>query len=85
MTGAFGNSYSYDAVGNQTSRTVGGVSYTQSFDYDNRLVGVAGGQRRCQLPVRRRWQPRQGHGGRRDDRLPRRAVRVAERRGDAIL
>ena len=43
VTAAFGNSYGYDAVGNQTSRTVGGVAYTQTFDYDNRLTGVAGG------------------------------------------
>ncbi len=43
VTGAFGNSYGYDAVGNQTSRTIAGTAYTQSFDYDNRLLGVAGG------------------------------------------
>jgi len=43
VTAAFGASYSYDAVGNQTGRTVGGVAYAQTFDYDNRLVGVAGG------------------------------------------
>ena len=43
VTAAFGNAYGYDAVGNQTGRTVGGVAYTQTFDYDNRLTGVAGG------------------------------------------
>ena len=43
VTAAFGNSYGYDAVGNQTSRTIAGTAYTQSFDYDNRLLGVAGG------------------------------------------
>jgi len=43
VTAAFGNAYGYDAVGNQTSRTISGVAYTQSFDYDNRLAGVAGG------------------------------------------
>ncbi len=43
VTTAFGNSYGYDPVGNQTSRTVGGMAYTQSFDYDSRLLGVAGG------------------------------------------
>ncbi|MFZ1708847.1 MAG: hypothetical protein WAW20_09660, partial [Anaerolineae bacterium] len=43
VTGAFGNAYGYDAVGNQTSRTIGGIAYTQAFDYDNRLLGVAGG------------------------------------------
>jgi YD repeat-containing protein len=43
VTAAFGNSYSYDAVGNQTSRIVAGSTYTQTFDYDNRLTAVAGG------------------------------------------
>jgi YD repeat-containing protein len=43
VTGAFGNTYTYDANGNQTSRVIGGTSYTQTFDYDNRLTGVAGG------------------------------------------
>ena len=37
------NAYGYDAVGNQTNRTIAGTAYTQSFDYDNRLLGVAGG------------------------------------------
>jgi RHS repeat-associated protein len=43
VTTAFGNAYGYDGVGNQTSRTVSGVAHTQSFDYDNRLIAVAGG------------------------------------------
>ena len=45
-----GSVLSNDPVGNQTSRTIAGVSYTQSFDYDiiprqrdNRLVAVSGG------------------------------------------
>jgi RHS repeat-associated protein len=43
VTAAFGNTYSYDAVGNQTSRLIAGTAYTQTFDYDNRLTTVAGG------------------------------------------
>ncbi len=43
VTAAFGNSYGYDAVGNQTSRIIAGSTYTQTFDYDNRLTAVAGG------------------------------------------
>ncbi len=43
VTAAFGNSYGCDAVGNQTSRLVAGSTYTQTFDYDNRLTAVAGG------------------------------------------
>lgn len=42
VTAAFGNSYGYDAVGNQTSRIVAGSTYTQTFDYDNRLTLVTG-------------------------------------------
>ncbi len=42
VTGAFGNNYGYDANGSQTSRIIAGTPYTQTFDYDNRLVGVAG-------------------------------------------
>ncbi len=30
-------------MGNQTSRLVAGSTYTQTFDYDNRLTAVAGG------------------------------------------
>ncbi len=36
-----GESYSYDANGNMTSRTEGGSTYTQTFDAENRLVSVA--------------------------------------------
>ena len=35
--------YSYDANGNQTSRTIGGVPYTFAYDYENRLTAIAGG------------------------------------------
>jgi RHS repeat-associated protein len=35
-----GESYSYDANGNMTSRTEGGVTYTQNFDAENRLTSV---------------------------------------------
>ena len=37
-----GRSYGYDANGNQTTRTVGGQTYTLSYDAENRLVGVSG-------------------------------------------
>jgi RHS repeat-associated protein len=43
VTAAFGNSYGYDANGNQTSRTVGGVTYTFTYDRENRLTAVSGG------------------------------------------
>ncbi|MDQ3247737.1 MAG: hypothetical protein M3Q45_00885, partial [Chloroflexota bacterium] len=43
VTAAFGNSYGYDANGNQTTRTIAGVSYTLTYDYENRLTGVSGG------------------------------------------
>ncbi len=36
------DSYSYDANGNMTGRTVGGSSYTLSYDRGNRLIGVSG-------------------------------------------
>ncbi|MGI6377326.1 MAG: hypothetical protein ACOX3S_15240 [Anaerolineae bacterium] len=36
------DSYSYDANGNMTGRTVGGSSYTLSYDRENRLIGVSG-------------------------------------------
>jgi YD repeat-containing protein len=35
-----GESYSYDANGNMTSRTEGGLIYTQAFDTQNRLTSV---------------------------------------------
>jgi RHS repeat-associated protein len=39
-----GNSYSYDANGNMTSRTVRGVTYTLTYDAENRLVGITQGE-----------------------------------------
>ncbi len=41
-TGQGNDSYSYDANGNMTGRTVGGSSYTLSYDRGNRLIGVSG-------------------------------------------
>ena len=35
-----GNTYGYDANGNQTSRTIGGTAYALSYDAENRLVKV---------------------------------------------
>jgi YD repeat-containing protein len=35
-----GDSYQYDANGNMTQRIEGGVTYTQVFDAENRLVSV---------------------------------------------
>ncbi len=43
VTAAFGNSYGHDANGNQTTRTVAGVTYTLTYDYENHLTGVSGG------------------------------------------
>jgi RHS repeat-associated protein len=43
VTAAFGNVYGYDANGNQTSRTIGGVTYDFTFDYDNRITEVKQG------------------------------------------
>ena len=40
VTAAYGNSYGYDGNGNQTSRTIGGVAYIFTFDYENRLTEV---------------------------------------------
>ena len=39
----FGNSYSYDANGNQTTRNLGGTVYTLTYDYENRLTAISGG------------------------------------------
>jgi hypothetical protein len=36
-----GESYVYDANGNMTQRSEGGVIYTQVFDAENRLVSVS--------------------------------------------
>ncbi len=38
-----GNSYGYDANGNMTSRVVDDVSYTLTYDEENRLISVTGG------------------------------------------
>ena len=43
VTSAYGNTYGYDGNGNQTSRTIGGVAYTFTFDYENRLTEVKQG------------------------------------------
>ncbi len=40
VSAAYGNSYGYDGNGNQTSRTISGVTYTFTFDYENRLTEV---------------------------------------------
>jgi YD repeat-containing protein len=37
-----GDSFDYDANGNQVTRNVGGNSYTLSYDAENRLVSVSG-------------------------------------------
>ena len=37
-----GNTYGYDANGNQTSRVIGGLSYTLGYDAEGRLVSVTG-------------------------------------------
>ena len=44
VTGAYGNSYGYDANGNQVRRTIAGVEYTLVYDYENRLVTVQQGE-----------------------------------------
>jgi len=43
VTIAMGNTYGYDANGNQTTRTIGGVTYTLTYDYENHLTAVSGG------------------------------------------
>jgi YD repeat-containing protein len=42
VTTAGSDTFTYDANGNQTTRNVGGHSYTLSYDAENRLVGVGG-------------------------------------------
>jgi RHS repeat-associated protein len=42
VTGAGGNTYSYDANGNMTSRVIGGQTWNLSYDAENRLVSVSG-------------------------------------------
>jgi YD repeat-containing protein len=36
-----GGTYTYDANGNMTTRVEGGLTYTQTFDAENRLISVA--------------------------------------------
>ncbi len=43
VTAAHGNTYSYDANGNQTSRTIGGTTYDLTFDEENRITTVRQG------------------------------------------
>ena len=43
VTSAYGNSYGYDGNGNQTTRTIAGITYTFTFDYENRLTEVKQG------------------------------------------
>ena len=43
VTGMGGNAYTYDANGNQVTRTIAGVTYTLGYDADNRMVSVSGG------------------------------------------
>ena len=39
---AGGNTYGYDANGNQTTRVIGGSTFALSYDAENRLVSVSG-------------------------------------------
>jgi YD repeat-containing protein len=39
-----GNTYGYDANGNMTTRTVGGVTYGLTYDAENRLVRITQGE-----------------------------------------
>ncbi|OGO35714.1 MAG: hypothetical protein A2W35_01905 [Chloroflexi bacterium RBG_16_57_11] len=39
---AGGNTYAYDLNGNQTTRVIGGSTYTLGYDAENRLVSVSG-------------------------------------------
>jgi len=43
VTAAHGNTYAYDANGNQTARTIAGITYAMTFDVENRLTAVTGG------------------------------------------
>ena len=38
-----GNTYGYDANGNMTTRVIGGITYTLTYDAENRLVSYVGG------------------------------------------
>jgi RHS repeat-associated protein len=41
VTATSGKSYGYDANGNQISRVIGSITYTLSYDVENRLVSVS--------------------------------------------
>jgi RHS repeat-associated protein len=42
-TGGLNNSYSYNANGEQTGRTIAGTAYTPAFDYDGQLTSITQG------------------------------------------
>jgi RHS repeat-associated protein len=42
VTSAGGNTYGYDANGNQVTRVIGGSTYTLGYDAESRLVSVSG-------------------------------------------
>ncbi|MDE2127610.1 MAG: hypothetical protein KGJ62_13565 [Armatimonadetes bacterium] len=42
-SGGFANSYSYNANGEQTGRTLAGTAYTLAFDYDGQLKSITQG------------------------------------------
>lgn len=54
-----GESYTYDANGNMIQRVEGGVTYTQTFDAENRLISVSGSGQTTQFIYDWRWQSRQ--------------------------
>ncbi len=43
-----GSSFQYDANGNMTRRVEGGITYTQTWDIDNRLIDVLSGTQHTQ-------------------------------------
>jgi RHS repeat-associated protein len=43
VTNSYGRSYLYDANGNMSHRTIGSVTYTLTYDAENRLVSYQGG------------------------------------------
>ncbi|MCO5245534.1 MAG: hypothetical protein M9927_17235 [Anaerolineae bacterium] len=61
VTSAYGNSYGYDGNGNQTTRTIAGITYTFTFDYENRLTEVKQDRPAWRPSLRRRRQLREGH------------------------
>jgi hypothetical protein len=48
-TGAGGNADGHDANGNQTTRVIGGSTFTVGYDAENRLVSVSGLSLRAQF------------------------------------